>query len=183
MYDIETNRITIPWYNSEGDLVGVIGRFNASKKYITENNIAKYFPLVSFPKSRLLYALNINYNSILKEKTVFVGEAEKFPMQLDTYGVELGVSLGSHSISDTQVKLVHSMFPNQIIVCFDEGIEEENIINTCKKLQYKTNFYPCKVGYIYDKNNKYMKKESKSSPTDLGKETFIKLLKECLIWI
>ena len=39
----------------------------------------------------------------------------------------------------------------------------------------------CKIGFIYDKNNKYMPKGSKVSPSDLGKNIFEKLISECLI--
>ena len=39
----------------------------------------------------------------------------------------------------------------------------------------------CKIGFILDKNNKYLPKGSKASPIDLGKEVFFKLCDECLI--
>ena len=38
----------------------------------------------------------------------------------------------------------------------------------------------CKVGIIYDTKNKYMKKDSKCSPTDLGKDKFNKIINECV---
>ena len=39
----------------------------------------------------------------------------------------------------------------------------------------------CKIGFILDKENKYLPKGSKVSPIDLGKEIFLKLCDECLI--
>ena len=39
----------------------------------------------------------------------------------------------------------------------------------------------CKVGFILDKENKFLPKGSKASPIDLKGEIFEKLKKECLI--
>ena len=38
-----------------------------------------------------------------------------------------------------------------------------------------------KIGIIWDKDNKYMLKGSKVSPSDQGKEIFLKLCNECII--
>jgi DNA primase len=200
-YDEETDRIIVPWRNSIGQIVGITGRYNDTAEYCKINNIPKWFPIINFYKSQILFGFYENYNYIQSEKTIFIGESEKFPMQLrsmeikekpvyDENGdlqeyetINCGVSVGGHSISNIQKRLIQSAFLENIIVCFDEGIPEEQIKTEAEKLKYSSKFIECNIAYVFDRDNKYLPKDSKASPSDFGKDIFQKLIQECTVWI
>ena len=51
-YDCDTNRITIPWVNIDGDLIGIMGRANSS-----DYGNYKYLPIIRFEKHLNLYGI------------------------------------------------------------------------------------------------------------------------------
>lgn len=179
MYDSLSNRVLIPHFSVENELIGVVGRL---LDYKEDSKMSKYLSLIPFRKSKNLFGLTNNYKSILASDMMYIFEAEKSTMQLDSYGLDLGVSLGGKVISNQQAKLIKSMHTN-CILCLDEGVTKEEIIEECNKLKMNNPFIKTKVGYIYDKDNKYLKKGSKQSPTDLGYDIFLKLVSECLYWV
>ena len=96
-------------------------------------------------------------------------------------GIDLGVAVGSHSISTYQAAQL-KYITDKLVICFDEGLDEEVIREQCKKLQ-RGLFNNVKVGYVYDKNNQIMMKDSKVSPSDLGKAAFQELIKNHVTWL
>lgn len=183
-YDMETDRITIVWHNSEGEIVGVTGRINESLEYITQNNVSKYLSIVPFPKSQVLYGYHQNYNYMLNN-IVTVFEAEKSVLKCDTLNMYNAIAIGSHNISEKQCKLITSLYPKNVIFCYDEDVDDEIILKEeCNKILenklFNTNI---KVGYVLDKDKKYLTKNSKKSPIDINLAIFKSLMKECLIWI
>lgn len=181
-YDICTDRITIPWRNTEGLLVGIMGRYNANSEFCKNEEISKYLPLISFPKSHCLYGFFENYNYIVNNK-VYIFEAEKSVLQLKSMGINNGIAVGKSTISPYQKKLILSLFPEEIIIAFDEGINERELIFQAQNLIPSNNFFNCKIGYIHDECNFYLKDGSKKSPTDIGEEKYRKLQKDCLYYI
>lgn len=172
----ENNRITIPWRDSEGKLIGVMGRIN--------NDIPtnfKYIPLIPFPKHKNLYGLYQNKEHIKKSKEVYVFESEKSVLLGDSLNYRNFTSLGGNSISTIQVEQLLKLNVNKIVICLDEGLDTEIIKKDIKTIKDCLFMRDCKVGFILDKNNKYLPKGSKSSPIDLGREIFEKLCDECLI--
>lgn len=175
-FDEDSNRITIPWRDSEGKLIGVIARI--------DNDIPtnyKYIPLIPFPKHKYLYGLYENKEHIKKSKEVYVFESEKSVLLGDSLNYRSFVSLGGNSISTTQVEQILKLGVNKIVVCLDEGLDVSVIKKDIKTIKDCLFMRDCKVGFILDKENKYLPKGSKASPIDLGKEVFEKLKKECLI--
>lgn len=179
MLDIATGRYIIPWYNVANELVGVVGRYPMVE---VPSKIPKYLSLIPMNKSKVLFGLNYNYKNILNENTMYIFESEKSTMLLHSYGLPLGVSIGSKNISNTQAKLIKSMFSN-VIICFDHDVTESEIITEANKLVMKNPFTKIKVGYIIDKEHKYLKEGDKASPIDYGLETFCNLLSDCLVWL
>ncbi|PWG68157.1 hypothetical protein DEM28_25105, partial [Enterobacter mori] len=57
----------------------------------------------------------------------------------------------------------------------DEGLDEEHSLTIAKSLKFE-NFFKNEVGYIFDRENKYLPKGSKMAPADLDKRSL-----ECLI--
>lgn len=180
MYDNYTGRIVVPWRDSMGNLIGIMGRYNNK---IVPSEISKWFPIIPFPKSKILYGYAENYRTIQSKRICFIGESEKFPMQLNSMGSGIGVATGGCSIHENQIKYLMSLNADKYILAYDEGLEEDYIRNEAEKLLKNNPFYKHKVGYIYDKSGLYIPKDSKYSPTDLGKNTFNKLYKERTTWL
>lgn len=178
-YDLSTMRITIPWYSPNGDLVGLVGRYN-SQSY-DEDGVPKYLSLIRFFKSDSLFGFAENYHSLIGE-TVFIVEAEKSVMQAHSIGIHNVVALGSNNISPMQEKYIKILHPKNIIICFDEGLKKENIIAQLEKFKNTQSVFKYNLGYIYDEDNMFMQKGSKSSPFDLG-NGIRDCIKKCLQWI
>jgi hypothetical protein len=180
MYDNYTSRIVVPWRDSIGNLIGIMGRYN---NRIIPSEMSKWFPIIPFSKSKVLYGYSENYSAIQAKRVCIIGESEKFPMQLSSMGCGFGIATGGCSIHDPQIKSLLSLNAEKYIIAYDEGLEEDYIRNEAEKLVKNNPFYKHKVGYIYDKSGLYLPKDSKYSPTDLGKDGFNKLYKERIVWI
>lgn len=181
MYDSDTNRIIIPWRDIFGNIVGIMGRYNASAEYCEKHSISKWLPLpnLNFPKSQYLYGLYQNYKYILEQGRVYVGESEKFVLQLRSFGVKNAVAIGSHDISETQRKILISLGVD-IVTCMDEGIPDEFNVEQCKNLQSHCSLIGGKVGFA-------MVDEilnTKESPSDRGIDIWNTCIdEENIFWI
>ena len=172
----ESNRITIPWKDSEGKLIGVITRIDSD-----EMTNFKYLPLIPFPKHKYLYGLYQNKEYIKESKEVYIFEAEKSVMLGDSLGYRNFLALGGNSISTTQVEQILKLGVNKIIISLDEGLDVSVIKKDIKTIKDSLFMRDIKIGFILDRENKYLPKGSKASPIDLGREIFEKLCDECLI--
>lgn len=173
----ENNAISIPIRDLYGRLVGVKMRKNED----CQTN--KYWAEYEYPKSKVVYGCCQNYRDIIRKSTILIGESEKHCLQLDSKGCKIGVGIGGHSISPSQARIIKSFMCENIVIMFDEGISEEEVRFNCEKIKPVNDIYSWKVSYIYDRENRFLKKNSKMSPSDLDKETFIKLYKECRIFL
>lgn len=171
-YDPCSGRITVPWRNVNGQIIGIMGRYNGE----IEDN--KWLPIIPFKKSQVLYGFSENYLSIAKAGVVYIFESEKSVMQLDTYGIRCGIATGGSTISETQALYIKHLPVEKIVLCYDEGLEEHNIRLQANKL-INTAFFEKEVSYIVDKNNIFITKGSKCSPSDLGKKTFLNIIQKC----
>jgi len=178
-YDIITNRIVIPWRDVSGQICGLMGRLN---KYVIEDWESKYLPIIPFPKSKTLFGFSDNYKHIQEKSGLFLFESEKSPMIMEAKGVNTTSALGGSNLSEYQANNIKSLFPKLVIVCMDEGLEEEHSREIAKQLKMDT-FFQNTVGYIYDSNNLILPKGSKMSPADLPKEDFNRLVKNHVKWI
>ena len=178
-YDSVSGRITVPWRSFDGQIVGIMGRLN--KREVSEDE-TKWFPILPFPKSKTLYGFVENYSSIQEKEMVMIGESEKFSLQLESMGLNVGVSLGGSFMSEVQANNIKSLFPKRLLVMLDEGLSEEHSLEIAKQLK-SDKYYKNKVGYVFDKNNTYLPKDSKLAPSDLDKSTLKKLIDHCAIWI
>ena len=173
-FDEETQRITIPWRDFEGNICGIVGRSNIDG---VEN---KYLPIIPFKKSGTLYGFSENYLDLC-DNNIFVGESEKFVLQLKTMGYPNAVALGGNSLSDVQIEELLTLNPKNLIFCYDEGLEESVINRNFNRLKKHLAFKNVGVYLIYDKTQKYLK--NKCSPSDLGKEIWERVKKECVLKI
>lgn len=176
-YNDIDNRILIPWtwFN---ELAGIVGRINKSK--MTEKDKKyKYLSEIPFNKEKVLFGYDINYKDLLESGIGFVFESEKSTMQLYDMDMNNGLSIGSSTIADQQAKLMKGLFIDWV-VAFDSDHTYEECEEQAKKLIMDNPFFRNDVYILYDEEHKYMKPEDKTSPTDLGQETFMNLVKECL---
>jgi len=165
-YDYDRKRIIIPhryWQGDENDFIGVIGRTTLDDKLVDMLGVPKYFPMKAYPKNINLYGLNENYKSIQETGYVSVFEAEKSTLKRHSRLDETGVGVGSHSLSDEQVKILISL-DVEVIICYDQDVSLEHIRSECEK------FYGIrKCSYIYDKWGLLGKKDS---PADLSNKLY-----------
>ena len=173
-YCHEDDCILIPIFDINDEMVGVKARNNSNEDY---NN--RWYAWLPYAKSHVVYGLNWNYKNIINKKTLIIVEAEKSVMQAWDFGLYCVVAIGGHNISEVQARIIKSLMVENIIVAFDESVCEDEIRYEASKLCVNNMTYQNKVSYIFDKNNLYLPKESKASPTDLGKETWQKLYKNC----
>ena len=169
-YDLSSGRIAIPVYRKEG-LVGILGRINQRD---FDSNIAKYLPIIAYPKNKVLFGVveNLKY---IKNNTLYVVESEKTVLKAFSYGFRNVVALGGNSISETQKLLIHSSYPKNIVVALDEGIELEHIIRQVESLQtMNILFKNTKLGYI-DPSNLYRKSCIFDMPYEVCKEEMNKI--------
>ena len=118
----------------------------------------------------------------IKNNRVYIGESEKFVLQLHTMGVHNALALGGNSIDKHRLGLLEQLNVQEIVFCFDEGLEVEvqkRALKTTKK--YFGN--KVRVGLMYDKHNIYLPKGSKDSPTDSGKQVWEGLVSDCIRWM
>ena len=179
LYSISQNKIIIPHYDINNNLIGIRGR--ALNKWEIEN-IGKYMPVkientwYKHPLSLNLYGLNINKDNIRKNGYVFLFEAEKSVLQFESFQQDnCAVAVCGSNFNKFQLNLlIKECHPKEIIICFDK---EENkgedkyfmkLWNICQKYKNYCNF-----SFIYDRDGLL---DLKDSPTDKGEETFGKLL-------
>lgn len=175
----QTSRITVPWHSVEGELIGIEGRYMGDYE---KDETPKWFPIIAFAKSQVLYGYYENYRFLQGVDDIYIGESSKFTMQLDSMGINNSVALGGKAIHNQQIKQLSWLNPKRLIFCFDEGLDEELILKQVDKTKVLLKFFDIQVGYIIDRENNIMKAGTKCSPSDLGKENFSKLIENYIEW-
>lgn len=137
-YDASTNRITIPIRNYDGVLVGVKGRWFGD---IPKNSdIQKYVYIEPCNKGQILFGLDKTYNAIMHEHICYVGESEKFVMQLYSYGVLNVVSTGGKTITRHQIEMLSRMCVD-VVLCFDQDVEKTELQNIANRFLGNVNVF------------------------------------------
>lgn len=173
------NKIIIPHYNINGELVGIRGR--ALDEWEIEN-IGKYMPVklenkwYSHPLSLNLYGLNITKENIKRTGICYIFESEKSVMQCDDFKMDnCAVAVCGSQLNKWQIKiLIKECHPQEIVLCFDkeEIPPDDNYFNKLYKLCSKYKNY-ANFSFIYDRMKLL---DMKDSPSDKGEEVFQKLL-------
>lgn len=166
-YDPCSNRITIPIRNYDGCLVGVKGRWFGDIP--EESDIQKYIYLEPCNKGQVLYGLYESLDYIKQCRYVYVGESEKFVLQLWTYGDRNCVSTGGKTMSAHQIELL-SRLCDRVILCLDQDVGEEELKHLADKFLGAVEVYT-----IVDEDCLLVEKESPSDDPDKWS-----VLKECL---
>lgn len=161
-YDVESQRILIPIYDSSGELIGLKGRANWE---IDEDDV-KYLYLIPCRCSETLFGFAHNYKNIVGQ-TVYVCESEKAVMQAWGYDYRNFVGIGGSRVSSYQCKLLVELMPRKIILLPDVGLDMDVTNGNIKRIKSFTRLLDIEVG-CWTYGNK--KDPDKSAPTDLGRE-------------
>lgn len=178
-FDLESKRVTIPQWNINGELIGIMGRLNDMEC----DKALRWLPIISCSRSLTLWGYHKNYAAIQSARTCLILESEKSVMQMDSMGYHFGLATCTNSISETQAKYLKALRVENIIIGFDEGVEEDEIIHSAKKLMLHNELFKNRIGYIYDREHDLLPKDSKISPTDLGATTLKALMKRKIKWL
>ena len=181
-------RITIPHRDKDSNLIGIRGRSNSDDAMM----FGKYVPLLSGNMSgktcyahdlgKNLYGIHLNKDCIKRTRKVLLVESEKAVMQCASFfSIEnnYSVAICGSNLTQRQIKLILELKPLEVIVGLDKqwkelGDEECNAWQDkiVKKFIKPLSPY-CKVSVLWDTDNLL---DYKDSPTDKGKETFLKLM-------
>lgn len=176
------NKIIIPHYDINGNLIGIRGRaLNPEEVEL----IGKYMPVqiegkwYSHPLSLNLYGLNITKDNIKKTGIAYIGEAEKFVLQMEGFNlINCAAAVCGNKLNKYAIDiLIRGCHPKEIVVCFDKeqtSKYDETYFNKLYNMCSKYKNY-AQISFIYDKEDLL---NLKDSPTDKGEEVFLKLLKE-----
>ena len=186
-YSTWQERITIPHRDKDCNLIGIRGRANTEYSM----NFGKYIPIITgningkqcyaHDLGKNLYGLHLNKSCIERKRKVLLVEGEKSVMQVASFfGVENNYALAvcGSNLTKTQIELILELKPLEVVIALDKQFEEldsEEYNNWQDKIlkKFVKPLSPyAKVSVIWDTDNLL---DYKDSPTDKGKETFLKL--------
>ena len=180
-YSISQNKIIIPHFDVDGDLIGIRGR--ALNQWEVEN-VGKYMPVqienkwYSHPLSLNLYGLNFNKDNIKRYGICYIFESEKSVLQFESFGFpSCAVASCGSNVNKYQIDLLMRYCqPREIVICYDneELKGEDKYFQKLWKMCEKYKNY-CNMSFIYDRERIT---PPKASPSDCGEEIFSKLLQE-----
>lgn len=173
-YDCWSNRLTIPWRNVMGEVMGIQGRLDKSE---CEDWESRYMPVLNFFKGSTLYGLYENYESIQSKGKVVIVESEKCVLLACEKGYTNVVAVGCHNLTQVQIKLIKSLAVD-VILAYDEDIPLEESIKQAKELIISNPFFSNEV-YVLEMAGL----QEKSCIFDLSKEIVDEAFENRLIYI
>lgn len=178
-YDRETDRITIPQWDVNGNLVGIMGRSNDPDipyEY-------RWMPVIPCSRSYTLFGYHQNYAAIQQQQLCIITESEKGVMQLRSMGYNFGVATCTRSISSVQERYLKALRVDKLILAYDQGLTEDELRAEAVKLRHSNKIYSSQIGYIFDRDGEILQHGLKQSPTDLGKKAFSQLVNQYTKWM
>lgn len=167
-YDVLDNRIVFPIRNEQGQLLSFKGR-TCDENYKIKD-IPKFISYYPCDNNHYLFGYYENKKYIDQSDELYICEAEKGVMQLDSMEINNVVAINKKVISFIQLKKILKLNKN-IVLLFDKDVALDQIMIECRKFKGL-----CDVYYIYDTLNLLNEKQS---PMDCGIEIFNKLITEC----
>lgn len=151
------------------------------------NGQPKYLVTEGYNKSKNVYGLWENKESIEKEKQLVIFESPKSVMKRWTFQDRTAVAIQGHDMSQTQRDIIGNVAASslisadmectltgeinipwhktEVIIAFDKDISEETVLNTCDYLHNHAYSNGFNISYIIDKWGILKDKES---PADVG---------------
>ena len=169
-FSIEDNAIIIPIYNEFGDLIGAKARINGEP----QDGESKYYYPIPVAVSNTLYGYAANYQYLYGADTIYVGESEKFCQQLYTMGIRNCVSIGSHTLSEKQAKLLLQLAPKSITFMLDEGLDLAETKRNVDMIKSVSSMLQVDM-YFFD-HTECLELGHKDSPSDHGIEVWNEII-------
>lgn len=181
-----TDQITIPHFDQEGRFIGLRGRTLCQEE---AERYGKYRPMVinsiqyNHPLGMNLYNLNFSKKNIQLFGKAIVFESEKSTLQYKSYfGLDNDISVAccGSSLSAHQMSLLLGLGVREVVVAMDRQFQElgdkefKHLTSSLIKLYNRYKNYTT-MSFIFDKN---MITSYKASPTDEGRDKFLRLFKE-----
>jgi DNA primase len=139
----ENHPLIMPYKDSYGNIIGIVGRSLLPEQERTRRKISKYTNTV-FTKSKHLFGLNESKRSILEKGCAFVVEGQFDVIKSIENGFSNIVCLGSAGMSDYQFSLL-TRYTNDIFLLLDNDEAGEKgrkkIISKFGKFANIHNFY------------------------------------------
>jgi phage toprim domain containing protein, yorJ B.subtilis homolog len=170
-YDKETDRILIPVIFKD-KLVGIIGRYN---NFEVPKKIPKYYPILSYPKSEVLFGYDLCKNKIIETKTVILVESEKSVMKSIQRNMYNTLAIGGSNISNSQIELLKELNVKNIFISLDSDKDRDSLLTQINKwFKNETDFNI----YLIDNNTKYVNEKSCIFDMNWSKEITLKYIKK-----
>ncbi|MFK3936577.1 DNA primase [Alkalihalobacillus sp. NPDC078783] len=165
-FDVRSERIIFPIHDSEGNLIGVKGRYVGTNEKTLKD--VKYIYLQPCNKSLELFNFHRAYKYIKEKNEIIVVEGGKSTMFLDQWGIRNSVSVEGDQLTYSQIELIKSLgFGVKLVFAWDKDKDVAFIKEQLKPFKNR------QVEIIFDKGN--LLTGEKDSPVDRGKEVFRKL--------
>ena len=180
------DQITIPHFDEDNRFIGLRGRTMCKEE---AERFGKYRPLLvnkiqyTHPLGMNLYGLNWSKNNIKALKKAIIFESEKSVLQYASYfGFDNNISVAccGSSISNYQIDMLLRTGATELIIGFDRQFqlindeEFKHHVRHLRRIYEKYKNY-ITISFIFDK---HMITGYKASPTDEGKDKFLKLFNE-----
>lgn len=163
--DRRSKRWLIPIYDENDNLISIKARTYAPNwELLGMPKYIYYFPL---GVSDILYGMNFNKAYVKEKDEIVLFEAEKSVMAADSYGYNWCSAVGTNGITKPLKKKILATKCKNCVLAFDKDVSYNDLLKEARKLNKYMNVY-----IIYDKFGLLGAKES---PTDRGKETWVKL--------
>ncbi|WP_413986380.1 DNA primase [Paenibacillus polymyxa] len=165
-FHLPSERVTIQVHNTEGQLIGIKGRYVGNDKHQLEHK--KYNYIYPCSKTIELFNLHRALPYIQKSKKVYVFEGAKTTMKLWGWNIRNAVSIEGDRLHPVQAKILKGLgIDVEIIWVWDKGKDKEFVRNQIRQIKGR------KMFYLYDNKDRF---EDKQSPVDCGYEIFMDLL-------
>lgn len=187
LYSIDQNKIIIPHYDINNNLIGIRGRALNEE----DLKIGKYMPIqlenqiFAHPLSYNLYGLYNVKDNIKKYGMAIVAESEKSCLQYETMvGIEhnIVVACCGSSFHKYQLDLLLSCGAKKVLIAFDKewsnNKEKEKYYSKLKSICDRYKQF-CKMGFIFDFQNLL---QLKDSPFDKGFDVIKQLINKG-VWL
>ena len=174
-YDKESDRVLIPVMFKD-NLVGIIGRYNNKN---VPKKVSKYYPILSYPKSEVLFGYDINKDRVKETKNVILVESEKSVIKAYQSGINTVLAIGGSNISNSQIELLKELGVKNIFLCFDSDKELKLIEKQAKNKWFIESTFSVNI----IKNNESIPEKSCLFDLDLSREKIIKYIKRFSIKI
>lgn len=169
-YDKETDRILIPVIFKD-KLVGIIGRYNNKE---VPKKTPKYYPILSYPKSEVLFGYDICKDNIIKKGSAILVESEKSVMKSTQIGLYNTLAVGGSNVSNSQIELLKELDVKRVFVCFDSDKEKDLLLKQIHKWFKDIDFDV----YFTNNNNKLVNEKSCIFDMNWSKDKTLEYIKK-----